>query len=87
MTVKVQMISELTAEEEYFFLVIIVSFLCLALIFLLIGLIIKFRLQKREYKRISYEQNILNRKGSFEDMVRLTEEDRELLEGRKSVKK
>ena len=84
--VKVSMNSELTAEEEFFTLVIIISFICLALIFLLIGLVIKFRLQKREYKRVTYEQNILYRKGSFEDMVRLTDEDREVLEGRRSMK-
>lgn len=76
----VTMTTEFVAEEEYFMLVIIVSFVCLALIFLLIGLVIKFRLQKREYKRITYEQNILRRRGS-PDQVRLTETERALLVG------
>ena len=74
------MTSEFTAEEEYFMLVIIISFVCLALIFLLISLVIKFKLQKREYKRITYEQNILRRRGG-PDNVRLTDKERSALVG------
>jgi predicted membrane protein len=77
--VKVSLTSKFTAVEEFYFLVVIISFICLALIFALIGLVIKFRLQKKEYRKITYEQNVLKRKGP--DTVRLTDFEREELDG------